>query len=173
MSEVEGRAVEVNEAGREEIKAKRSEDNLRGLWDDAERPALKSGLPWQLSWWRIRLQCRRPQFSSWVRKICWRRDRLPTPVFLSFPGGSAGKESACNAWDLGLIPGLGRSPGEGIGCPLQCSYLENSMDRGAWQAAEWGCKETDTTEWLSLIACSWMFKLVLNINIYSVQKKKW
>ena len=50
MSEVEGRAVEVNEAGREEIKAKRSEDNLRGLWDDAERPALKSGLPWQLSW---------------------------------------------------------------------------------------------------------------------------
>ena len=42
-----------------------------------------------------------------------RRDRLPTPVFLGFPGGSAGNESACNVGDLGLIPGLGRSPGEG------------------------------------------------------------
>ena len=54
--------------------------------------------------------------------------------FQSFPGGSDGKESACNAWDLGLIPGLGRSPGEGHGNPLQYSCLENSMDRGAWQA---------------------------------------
>ena len=41
-------------------------------------------------------------------KICWRRNRLPTPVFLGFPCGSAGKKSACNAGDLGLIPGLGR-----------------------------------------------------------------
>ena len=86
------------------------------------------GLPWQLSWQRIHLQCRRPQFDSWVRKICWRRDRLPTPVFLGFPCGSAGKESTCNAGDLGLIPGLGRSPGEGKGYPLQYSGLENSMD---------------------------------------------
>ena len=46
----------------------------------------------------------------------------------SFPGGSAGKESACNAGDLGSIPGLGRSPGEGKGYPLQYSGLENSMD---------------------------------------------
>ena len=53
---------------------------------------------------------RRPQFNSWVRKIHWRRDRLPTPVFLGFHGGSAGKESACNVGDLGSIPGLGRSP---------------------------------------------------------------
>ena len=45
-----------------------------------------------------------------------------------FPGGSAGKESACNVGDLGLIPGLGRSPGEGNGYPLQYSGLENSMD---------------------------------------------
>ena len=58
----------------------------------------------------------------------WRRDRLPTPVFLGFPGGSASKESACNVGDLGLIPGLGRSPGEGNGYPLQYSGLENSMD---------------------------------------------
>ena len=48
----------------------------------------------------------------------------------SFPGGSAGKESACNTGDLGLIPGLGRSPGEGKGCPLQDSGLENSVDWG-------------------------------------------
>ena len=65
---------------------------------------------------------------SWVGKICWRRDRLPTPVFLGFLGGSTGKESACNAGDLGSIPGLGRSPGEGDGYPLQYSDLKNSMD---------------------------------------------
>jgi len=47
---------------------------------------------------------------------------------MGFPGGSAGKESACNVGDLGLIPGLGRSPGEGNGYPLQYSGLENSMD---------------------------------------------
>ena len=58
----------------------------------------------------------------------WRRDRLPTPVFLDFPGGSAGKESACNVGDLGSIPGLGRSSGEGKGYPFQYFGLENSMD---------------------------------------------
>ena len=52
---------------------------------------------------------RRSQFDSWVGKISWRRDRLPTPVFLGFPCGSAGKKSACNVGDLGSIPGLGRS----------------------------------------------------------------
>ena len=48
-------------------------------------------------------------------------DRLPIPVFLGFPGGSAGKETACNVGHLGLIPGLGRSPGERDSYPLQCS----------------------------------------------------
>jgi len=62
------------------------------------------------------------------QEIYWRRDRLPTPVFLGFPGGSAGKESTCNAGDLGSIHRLGRSPGEGKGYPLQYSVLENSMD---------------------------------------------
>ena len=56
------------------------------------------------------------------------QDRLPTPVFLGFPCGSASKESACNAGDLSLILGLKRSPGEGKGYPLQYSGLENSMD---------------------------------------------
>ena len=66
--------------------------------------------------------------ETWVGKIPWRRDRLPTPVFLGFLCGSAGKESACNAGDLGLTPGLGRSPGEGKDYPLQYSGLQNSMD---------------------------------------------
>ena len=56
------------------------------------------------------------------------KDRLPTAVFLGLPSGSAGKESACSVGDLGLIPGLGRSPREGNNYPLQCSGLENSMD---------------------------------------------
>ena len=60
--------------------------------------------------------------------IRYRRDRLPTAVFLGFSCGSAGKESAHNAGNLGSIPGLGRSPGEGKGYPLQYSGLENSMD---------------------------------------------
>ena len=52
---------------------------------------------------------------------------------ISFPGGSGGKESACNAGDPGLIPGLVRSSGEGNGNPLKYSCLKNPMDRGAWQ----------------------------------------
>ena len=71
--------------------------------------------------------CRKPQFTFWARKICWRRDRLLTPVFLGFPCGSAGKESTCNVGDLGSILGLGRSPGEKKGYSLQYSGLENSM----------------------------------------------
>jgi len=62
-----------------------------------------------------------------VGKIHWRMDRLPTPVFLDFLYSSASKESACNVGELGLIPGLGKSPGEGKGYPLQYSGLENSM----------------------------------------------
>ena len=52
----------------------------------------------------------------------WIRDRLLTPVFLGFPSGSADKESACNVGDQGLIPELGRCPGEGKGYPLQYSW---------------------------------------------------
>ena len=63
-----------------------------------------------------------------IGKIPWRRDRLHTPVFLDFLCGSASKEFACNVGDLGSIPGLGRSPGEGKAYPLQYSGLENSKD---------------------------------------------
>ena len=80
------------------------------------------------------------QFNSWIRKIPWRRDRLPTPVF-----GSAGKDSACNAGDQGSIPGLGRSPGDGKVYPLQYSGLENSMN-----SIVHGVTELGTTQQLSL-----------------------
>ena len=82
--------------------------------------------------------------DSWVRKILWRRDRLPTPVFFGFPYGSAGKESTCNVGELGSIPQLGRSPGEGKGYPLQYSGLENGL------YSPWGLKEWDRSEQLSL-----------------------
>ena len=62
----------------------------------------------------------------------------------SFPGDSDGKEPACNAGDLCLIPGLGRSPGEGNGSPLKYSCLENSMDRGAWWAPVHGVAKSRT-----------------------------
>ena len=57
---------------------------------------------------------------------------------------SVGKESACNVGDLGLIPGLGRSPGEGNGNPLQHSCLENSMNRGAWRTTVHGAAKSGT-----------------------------
>ena len=68
-------------------------------------------------------------------------------MILGFPGGSDGKESACNAGDLGSIPGLGRCPGEGHGNLLKYSCLKNSMDRGAWEGySPWGHKESDMTD---------------------------
>ena len=68
-------------------------------------------------------------------------------LILGFPGGSGSKESACNAGDLGLMPGSGRSPGEGNGNPLQCSCMRNPMDREAWWAIVHGdAKELDMTE---------------------------
>ena len=68
---------------------------------------------------------------------------------MDFPGGSDGKESACNTGDPGLIPVSGRSPGEGHGNPLQYSFLGNPMDRGAWGYSPWCHKELDMTEWLT------------------------
>ena len=110
------------------------------------------GLPWWLRWKSVCPQCGRPRFNLQVGKIPWRRKWQPTPVLLPrkfhgwrslvgyspwgrkeldtterfhflFTCGSAGKESTCNAGDLGLIPGLGRSPGEGKGYLLQYSGL--------------------------------------------------
>ena len=102
---------------------------------------------------------RRPWFNSWVRKIHWRRDRLPTPVSLGFPCDSAAKESSCNVGDLGLTPGLGRSPGEGKGYPLQYSGLENSMDCIVYGV---------TKSWTQLSDFHFHF-----INLFILFLKKW
>ena len=70
-------------------------------------------------------------FDSWVRRVPWRRDGLPSPLFSGFPGGSAGEKSTCDAGDPGHYLGWEDSLEEGIGSPLQYSCLENSIDRGA------------------------------------------
>ena len=81
-----------------------------------------------------------------------------TTHLLGIPDGSDSKESICNVGVLGLIPGLGRSPGEGNSNPLQYSCLENPMDRGAWKATvHGGHKELDTTERLT-------HNYLLNVN---------
>ena len=124
--------------------------------------------------------------NSWVRTMCWRRDRLPIPA-----AGSAGKESTCDAghlnsipWsgispgerkgyplqlvaqlvrnppamrDLNSIPRSGRSPGEGIGYPLHYSGLENST------YSPWGRKESDMTERLSLGASNSLTFQVISV----------
>ena len=91
-------------------------------------------------WQRILLQCRKLRFNSWVGKIPWRRDRLPTQVFLGFPYGSAAKESVCNTgdwvWSLGWEDPLEK------GKATHSSIL-------AWRIP-WTGAESDTTERLSL-----------------------
>ena len=127
---------------------------------------------------RIGLQCRRPWFNSWVRKIHCRRDRPPTPVFLGFLRGLAGKESACNMGHWGSIPGLGRSPREGNDYPLQYSGLENS-----WQATVPGITESDMTNthqvmlisaqiWATLFGKIWGEKTLL-FEIYWTSHKRY
>ena len=92
----------------------------------------------------------RPLFDSWVGRFPWRRVRIPTAVFLAFPGGSDGEESACNEGDLGSNPGLGGSPGGAHGNPLWYFCLENPHgQRSLAGYSPQGHKELDTTEWLS------------------------
>ena len=76
------------------------------------------------------------------------------PVFMDFPDGLEGKEFACNVGGLGLISGLGRSPGGGNGNPLQYSCLGNPMDRGAWWATVHQVAEVDTTEHVQCQLCN-------------------
>ena len=83
------------------------------------------------------------------------RERLPTPVFLGVPCGSAGKESACNAGDLDLIPGLGISPGEGKVILPTRVFWPGEFHR---LFSPWGPKEMDTTEQLSFI-CECLFRM--------------
>ena len=90
--------------------------------------------------------CFHVSFFCFVFSFLW----SPNSQNWFFPGGSDSKQSACNAGDPSLIHGLRRSPGEADGYQLQYSCLENSKDRGAWQASSWGRKDSDTT-WLSFI----------------------
>ena len=99
-----------------------------------------------LAEWRVDIF----SFLSW---------RVGYYVLFCFAGGSAGKESSCNAGGLCSIPGSGRSPGEGNSYPLQYSGLENSLDY------LWGHKELDTTEWLSL---SLLFAFAA-LNCFTIQ----
>ena len=120
---------------------------LQGLWQTTDTMKTTS-LVAQLV--KDCLQCRRLWFDFWVGRIPWRVDRLRTPVFLGFPGGSDGKESAYNVGDLGSIPGLGRSPGGGHGKPFQYSCLENPHgQRSLTCYSSWGRKKSDMTERLN------------------------
>ena len=96
-------------------------------------------LPWWLSWKRICLQCRRPWFDSWVGKIPWRRDRLPTLIFLVFPGDSDGEESTCNVGDLGSIPWRRERLPTPVFWPGEFHGVNSP----------WGREESDATERLS------------------------
>ena len=89
----------------------------------------------------------RPGFVPRVGTIPWRKEREPTPIFLGFPCGSAAKESACSAGDLGLIPGLGRER-------LPTPVFWPGEFRGLY--GPWGCKESDVTEQLALLLFTFM-----------------
>ena len=101
-------------------------------------PFQMTSAPWRHLWQHSDL----PIFWSLIAKPARTGLAWITPCFYQLPViqpkpyiyGSDGKESACNVGCLGSVPGLGRSPGEGNGYPLQCSCLENSLDRGTWRA---------------------------------------
>ena len=120
-------------------------DLMKHFYSSRDNITIVKRLPWWFSGKESPWKCRRHGFNLWVGKIPWKRKWQPTPVFLGFPGSSAGKESACSAEDLDLVPGLGRSPGEGY--PLQYSGLEKSVDYTV---------KRKSTEWVkvSAIHCS-------------------
>ena len=97
----------------------------------------------------------------------WRRNRLSIPGCMGFPGGSDGKESTCNSGDLGSIPGLGRSPGEGHSNSVQYFCLENPMDRGAWWATVQGLQRV-RHNWSNLIHTHTVIYLT-----YYCKMRKW
>ena len=102
-----------------------------------------------LALFHVVIFCLKIQPCSW---LLLEYNALCLYFFFLIPGGSDGKESACNAGGLGLIPGSGRSPGKGTGYLLQYFCLENPMERGAWWAVVRSVTEsqTDTTEPFSL-----------------------
>ena len=117
--------------------------------------------------WSLKLWTRKGPKSGMTYLIIGILKNSCEPV-LGFPGGSDGKETACSAGNPVSISGLGRSPGEGNGNPLQYSCLENPMDRRAWQANSlWGCRESDMAEWLTLFtSCEQFPGVQVNSGIY-------
>ena len=101
--------------------------------------------------WSLRCNCcPLPRYKDKEIKVQWRKDICSNLyIYVSFPDGSEGKESAWNAGDSDLIPESGRYPGEGIGCPLQYSCLENSMDTGVWQAIVHGSQRV-RNNWVTI-----------------------
>ena len=116
-------------------------------WLDKDLMAFKLQFEVLLPWETVVQRLTNHSPISWLIMLQNYFCLYPNP-YLGFPDGSNGKESACSAGDLGLIPGSGKSPGKGHGNQLQYSCLENSMERGAWQAgySSWGLEELDTTE---------------------------
>ena len=110
-----------------------------------------------------------PLWSLWL--LGWSGFTCYLRSFEDFPGGSDAKASVYNAGDLGSSPGLGRSPGEGNGNPLQYYCLENPMDRGAWWATIHGVAESWTQ--LSTIAHSTIFILVPNWKSSNYPRVEW
>ena len=132
-------------------------------------PEQNSGKTWfqhhilvlDVSKWRKNVNALICQSTFWKRVPQESNEQIYCWVCSTVPfGGSDSKASACNAGDLGLIPGLERFPGEGNSYPFQYFGLENSMDRAAWWAySPWGHKESDMTEQLSLsLFTIWMGK---------------
>ena len=108
------------------------------------------------------LQCTRTWFTFWVGKICCRRDRVPTPVFLGFPCGSAGKESACNVGRAGFDPWVGKIPWRRERLPTP--VLWPGEFRGLY--SPWGSEESNTTGFTPLPhlrGASLMAQLVKNL----------
>ena len=130
---------------------------LAGLCNQMKQTRTHEQTGMKVQWWS------EPEASEvermWARgkyeHRVWNRsfqhfNHLRVKLTLGFPGGSDGKTSACNAGELGPIPGSGRSPGEWNGSPLQYSCLGSHMDRGTWRAIVHGVTELDRTKQLTL-----------------------
>ena len=107
-------------------------------------PPLRPVIPIKRLFWLLTVYICFPAFVLYINRVfkLFRVWLLLLSLTWGSPGGSDGKESACNAGDLGLIPGLGGSPGGGHGSPPQCSCLGNPLDRGAWWATPMGSKRS-------------------------------
>ena len=86
-------------------------------------------------------------------------------IYTGLPGGWGSKESACDAWDPGS---LGRSPGEGNGCPLQCSCLENSMDRGPWAGGGGRVAQRAGQDWATNTFTTLYFLNLCRISLFTI-----